>query len=116
MSPFTALESAVLAEIGRAYPNQAAALEKQLAGATLTSRKNSGVGFFTEFSVDPIAPVLEGESVLSGLQARITGLKHGMGFLLFVTNGRADMLEGYTYGGEDQTTDLDLEALEFDFD
>ena len=58
----------------------------------------TGVGFFTDLVVDPVAPsVLPMRQVLSGAGAGIDGVRHGAGFLLFVRDGRLATLEGFTY-------------------
>lgn len=46
-------------------------------------------------------------------QARIAGLEHGFGFLLFIKDSRLHKLEGFAWGGE-STLDLDLAALQFE--
>jgi hypothetical protein len=51
-SGFTPIERAVFRAICDLHSADRAALEAQLATATLLSRKNTGVGFFTDFSVD----------------------------------------------------------------
>lgn len=61
--------------------------------------RTTGVGFFVEFTVpadvDPI-PVSE-DFQLGGVQADVDELEYGMGFVLFVRDGRISLLEGYTY-------------------
>ena len=48
-----------------------------------------------------------------GPSARIEGVKHGFGFILWLEEGYADCLEGYNWGDGD-TTALDLEAVNFE--
>jgi hypothetical protein len=45
-------------------------------------------------------------------QARLDGLEHGMGFILWLKEGYADCLEGYSYG--ESTTGIILEAASFE--
>ena len=60
------------------------------------------------------APTVTSPSVLGdATHARIGGLEHGFGFVLFMKGGRLHMLEGFGYGPE-STHDLDLAALQFE--
>jgi hypothetical protein len=54
---------------------------------------------------------MEGERLRTGPQAQIDGIKHGMGFILWLERGYADCIEGYTY--DDETTALNLKAVSF---
>jgi hypothetical protein len=74
-------------------------LRRQLSLATVSKRKFSGVGFFTEFALSKDAPVNEdlADMTVGDVGAEIPGLEHGAGFVLFVRNGAIRMLEGYTY-------------------
>jgi len=76
-----------------------AVLRQQLEYARLAKRENTGVGFYTKFTIPDSVPRLdEGKSFKFGdVVADIDGLKHGAGFLLFVTDGALDELEGYCY-------------------
>jgi len=46
-------------------------------------------------------------------QARVSGLEHGIGFVLFMEDGRLDLLEGFAWGPE-STAGLNLTALELE--
>jgi hypothetical protein len=74
-------------------------LREQFADAKVVKRDLSGVGFFTKFRVSPTAPRLSPPRnlVLGDVFATVEGLKHGVGFLLFTTDGLLDTLEGYTF-------------------
>ena len=74
-------------------------LRQQLKQATVSSRKMTGVGFYTKFSIPAGCPRISGNSSfkLGDVNGSANNLKHGLGFLLFVTNGEIDALEGYTY-------------------
>jgi hypothetical protein len=112
-SDFTTLEQAVLAEIWDMYSADRVALEAQLSTATLLSRENTSAGFFTRFSVDRASSAaIGGERLRAGPQAKINGLEHGMGFILWLKEGYADCLEGYSYA--ESTTGIDLEAVGFE--
>ena len=57
---------------------------------------------------------MDGPKVL-GLEtsARVEGLEWGLGFVLFMENGRLHLLEGYAWGPEN-TAPLDLTRLKFE--
>ena len=75
-----------------------AMLYQQYLISTVKKRELTGVGFFTTFVVpERISSVTNESFTLGDVVAEADGLKHGVGFVLFVTNGIIDMLEGYTY-------------------
>lgn len=114
MTKFTELEIAALRAIFLETPELAPALERQLAASVVAKRENSGGGFFTTMRVADDALAVDSPSVLGdATHARISGLEHGFGFVLFIKGGRLHMLEGFAYGPED-THDLDLAALQFE--
>src|SRR4029077_21270566 len=90
-----------------------AALEAQLSTAIVLSRENTGAGFYTPFSVErsSVAPI-EGERLRRGPSARIDGLEHGMGFILWLKEGYADCLEGYSH--EESTIGIALDRAGFE--
>jgi len=114
-SCFTPLESAVLRAIceKESVDRDRTALEAQLSAAVLVSRKNTGAGFYTSFAVDrgSSAPV-GGERLRNGPAMRIDGLRHGMGFILWLKDGYLELLEGYSY--EESTVEIDFERAGFD--
>jgi hypothetical protein len=112
-SGFTALERAVLNEICDMHPADQAALRAQLLTATLRSRENTGAGFYTRFAVErSSSAALAGERSRVGPETKIDGLQHGMGFILWLKEGYADCLEGYSYG--ESTGGITLEAINFE--
>jgi len=90
-----------------------ATLECQISSATILKRENTGAGFYTYCAVDRTsnAPV-EGLNLRHGPMAKIDGLDHGMGFILWLKDGYLDCLEGYSY--EENTTAVVLEHAVFD--
>lgn len=48
-------------------------------------------------SEEPSAPVSKRELRIKDVDAEIEGLKHGAGFILLVSEGYLDQLEGYSY-------------------
>jgi hypothetical protein len=112
-SCFTPLEQAVLTAICEMYSSDQAALEIQLSTATLLSRENTGAGFYTRFKVERgSSAAIRGEWPRSGPEAKIDGLDDGMGFILWLKEGYADCLEGYSYA--ESTTQIILETVLFE--
>jgi|SRR5579864_1864394 len=110
---FTPLEHATLRAICQMHVVDRTALEAQLATAAVVSRENTGAGFYTRFSVERAAnTAIGGDRLRSGPTARISGLKHGMGFILWLNQGYADCLEGYSY--QESTAEIALELAEFE--
>lgn len=113
MIGFTHLEQAALRAIFEETPELTAGLTKQLEVAVATKRENSGAGFFTTIQVSDRAETLESPRVLGQVTyALVQGLTYGLGFVLFMKDGRLHLLEGYSCGGED-TTNLSLNDLTF---
>jgi hypothetical protein len=111
-SDFTLLERAVLRAICEVHLLDRAALEAQLSTAIVLSRENTGVGSYTRFTVERSPSAAIGEQRLRpGPSARINGLEHGMGFILWLKEGYADCLEAYSYG--ESTTGIALERVGF---
>jgi hypothetical protein len=93
------LEAAVLDRLLAGEHPVLTALRGQLAGATVKSRELTGVGFFTKFALAVDAAPAPVRTLRFGdVQAAVTGLEHGAGFVLFVNDGLLRMLEGYSYG------------------
>lgn len=114
MTQFTDLEVAALLAVFLETPELAPALQQQLEVSVVTKRENSGGGFFTTIAVADDAPAVNGPSVLGyATQARVDGLEHGFGFILFIRDGRLHMLEGFAWAPE-STHDLDLASLKFE--
>jgi hypothetical protein len=74
-------------------------LRQQYHLATIASRELSGAGFFLNFSIPSHAPRLPANASLQlgNVIAKIDGLRHGAGFVLFINHGILDFLEGYSY-------------------
>jgi hypothetical protein len=96
----SALERSVLEKLLDGNHPVLAALRAQLDSCEVSSRQFSGVGFFTNLRVDRSvrpAPTSHPRIHISGVGGKISGLEHGAGFVLFVTDGYLDFLEGFTY-------------------
>ncbi|HSS96910.1 MAG TPA: hypothetical protein VLK33_07770 [Terriglobales bacterium] len=74
-------------------------LRQQAKYAKVCSRKMTGVGFFTNFEIPADLPRLKEHTnlKLGDVNGIADNIKHGLGFLLHVTDGALAMLEGYTY-------------------
>jgi hypothetical protein len=113
LSIFTSLERTVLDSICEMHPSDRAAVGAQLSTAAFDRRENTGCGFFTYFVVDRSStPPIGGSRMRDGPYALIAGVKHGFGFILWLKDGYANCLEGYSWGDGD-TPGLDLEAVNF---
>lgn len=73
-------------------------LRRQVDLCKVVKREKTGFGFYTTFTLP------ENTSRIIGLNAKfgdvvgeIEGLRYGAGFLLYVSDGTLDMLEGYSY-------------------
>ena len=100
MSELNALERAVLNKLLEGDHPALRELRRQSEVATVVSRRWTGVGFLTSFGLAEDTPraSLQGSKIRFGdVGARITGLQHGAGFLLYVDDGKLRMLEGYSY-------------------
>jgi hypothetical protein len=114
-SDFTPVEQAVLSAICQEHPNDRAAMEAQLATATLKTRENTGAGFFTYFDVQRVGTSpIGGLPLRDGPNAKIKGLQHGMGFILWFKEGYAHCLEGYAHA--DSTMNVDWHLVSFELD
>ena len=81
----------------------------------MISRENNGHGFYIGFSVDHgSSAVVRGPERKDGPVAKIDGLKHGMGFILWLKEGYASCLEGFGYG--EDISSLNLETVDFEAD
>ena len=111
-SGFMPIERAVLQAICEMCSMDRDALKAQLSTATILRREYTGAGFYTYFSVDRASNrAIGGESPRSGPNARIEGLEHGMGFILWLKEGYADCLERYSL--DESTTEVAFERVGF---
>lgn len=109
MEELSDLERAVLLAIAEQCPEHGAALRQQVSSASVAQRENTGVGFYTKLRITD-EPRMEGApSPLGGIGADVDGMTYGMGFLLWLQDGVAETLEGYTY--DDETVGLELSSL-----
>jgi hypothetical protein len=98
MTNLTLLEQQVVERFLSGDDQVLAVLRQQASQVTASSRKNSGVGFVTEFLVPPKVPRADHLTFkLGDVTGTAENVKHGLGFLLYITNGALAALEGYTY-------------------
>jgi hypothetical protein len=99
MSKLTILEDQVLQMLLRGEDEVVSVLRLQASHADASSRKMTGVGFFTNFEISADVPRVKTclTFKLGDVNGTADNLKHGLGFLLYVANGALSMLEGYTY-------------------
>jgi hypothetical protein len=73
-------------------------LRQQLAGAHIRDIELTGVGFFAHFGgLDACVPVESKRLVGGHVSLTVKGVKFGAGSVLFVTDGRLDFVEVFTY-------------------
>jgi hypothetical protein len=114
-SALTSLEIAVLDFICKTIHEDGLALRGQLATASIRSRENTGHGFYTHFEVDHAIAGIGGHKsrdMRDGPLAKVDGIEHGMGFILWLHDGYANHLEGYSFGGS--TVDIDFATVAFE--
>jgi hypothetical protein len=99
MSELTSFELAVVQKLLDGEGEVLSTLREQVKGITVTKREMTGVGFYTTFSVSDGARRLPDNASFKfgDVTAKILGLNHGAGFLLYVQDGALHMLEAYTY-------------------
>jgi hypothetical protein len=112
MNGFSRLELAAMRSIFAEVPEHAAVLEEQLRGAEVASRENTGHGFFTGITLEAGAPPVPLSGPLGECtRAHVRGFETGLGFLIFLKDGRCSTLEGYAF--VDDTSAVDLTAVDF---
>jgi hypothetical protein len=105
---------AALRAIFAETPTLSSELQRQLDDATVTKRENSGGGFFTDIAVSEDAPRLDCPRILGyATHAHVEGLEDGLGFVLFMEDGKLHLLEGFACGPE-STASLDFSNLSFE--
>lgn len=112
MRPLWPIEREVLEITARDYSGSAEILRRQIDTAQVIRFENSGAGFFSDLRVAPDAPPMPEKSPLNGAYGRVLGVEDGMGFIVFLTNGRLSMIEGYC-NGSGPTTDIDFSRVVF---
>ncbi len=109
MEELSDLERAVLLAIAEQFPRHGDALRQQVRSASVAQRENTGVGFYTKLRITAGPRIEDAPSPLGDIGADVDGMTHGMGFLLWLQDGTAETLEGYTY--DEQTVGRELSRL-----
>jgi hypothetical protein len=92
------LEKEILEKALRGDHPLLASLRLQLVNASVQDREFTGTGFMTVLSVpSQVARAPRDRIVIGDVAADVSGLPLGAGFLLFVSGGLLDTLEGYSY-------------------
>lgn len=107
MRPLWPIEREILEITAADYPTSTAALRQQINTAHVISFENTGAGFFSELVVAANTPLLTAESPLSGAHGNVLGIEHGMGFIVFLEDGRVSLIEGYC-NGDTSTSEIDF--------
>ena len=94
----TRLEADVLRAIIEAHPEHGALIRAQLELSTIASRRKTGLGFFLNFAVSPLALFEPADFELNDVHGGLEGLEGGAGFMLFIRQGKLAFLEGHTHG------------------
>jgi hypothetical protein len=99
LSELTQLEREALDMLLKGSDPVLGILRKQLNASHFDQRNHSGAGFFMQFSIPAGIPrIPSGRSFSFGdVIADIEGLERGAGFVVRVTKGALDYLEGYSY-------------------
>jgi hypothetical protein len=99
LDDFNSLERQVIEKLLTGDHPVLSVLRQQFATARFRSRDLTNVGFFTYIAVSPDEQParLTSRAHLGDVSAAIPDLQNGAGFVLFITNGALDFLEGYTY-------------------
>jgi len=108
---FTDFEQKTLDCIAPLFKQDEAAFRDQVAAAKVVDRINTIHGFYTRVEVDRAAcrPL---RISCNGAAVEVNGLEHGMGILLWDTDGFLETVEGFGYG-DDDLEGVDLAELEF---
>jgi hypothetical protein len=103
MTQFTKLEKAVMEKLLGGNHPVLEALRSQMRSASIKERKQTGTGFYLQFKLPRNAirtSIKENSFHFGDVVATIPGLNNGAGFVLLITNGLLDSLEGYAFEEE----------------
>ena len=113
MRPLWPIEREVLEITAAEYPASGDVLRRQIETVQVVSFENSGAGFFSILAVSDDTPPLTETSPLSGAYGDVVGIEHGMGFIVFLKEGRISMIEGYC-NGDTPTQDFDFSGSTYE--
>lgn len=77
-------------------------LRKQYKQAKVVNIEKSGAGFYAQFCVQKSAQKIQDGKIryFGDVVGEINGLTEGVGFVLFIENGKISLLEGYAFSDE----------------
>jgi len=113
MRPLWPIEKEILAIAAGEYPASAMAFREQIEAAQVVGYQNSGAGFFSDVMVPEGTLLLDEKSPLDVAYGNVAGIEHGMGFIIFLRDGRLAMIEGYSNAGE-ATAKIDFSQVAFE--
>jgi hypothetical protein len=111
------LEKAVMEMILEEEIPEKEILKEQWRQAKIRERRLTGTGFFLDLDIPDNVPRTATRSDFNSdrgdttVVAHIPELKNGMGFILFVRDGKLSSLEGYTYEDWPNTSEFKLERV-----
>ncbi len=80
---------------------------EQFHAGEVSGRRNSGTGFFTDFTVAAgMARPLSAASPIGNVWADVEGVRYPMTFLVFLRNGYAALLEGAAVDADTSSVDF----------
>jgi len=102
MNQLTKVEHAVISKLLEGDEPLLSALREQFDKITDCSRRSTAVGFFTDFTISPLAPQLNPSRslYLSDVLLTSANLRTAASFILFIRDGVLRQLEGYTVSTE----------------
>ena len=114
MDSFALLERSALNAILDETGEDRTIVATQLLHAKVISRENTGGGFFVNIEGSPDAAPLDPRTAPLGqnVYVGVAGLEYGLGAILHCKEGRINLLEGYSVGGED-TSSIDFLHVPF---
>jgi hypothetical protein len=109
-----ALERAVVEALCTMHPEDESALRSQLSSVVVRHRTNTGAGFYSQLDVSGSvgAGAVHGAGrERNGPKASVQGIRHGMGFILWLDRGYASCLEGFSY--DESTAGIAFDVVSF---
>lgn len=106
------IEREILELAASEYPAVGAALKQQIESVRVVSFENSGSGFFSHLVVADDAPLLTEASPLDPGHGTVAGIENGMGFCVFLTDGRLSMIDAYC-NADESTAGIDFSTAVF---
>lgn len=93
-------EQAVLDKALAGRGRTLAALREQAEEVVSIKRELTDAGIYCTFTFPPDVQLISerGSFAIADVEAKVPGLERGAGFVLFISGGRINLLEGFTYG------------------